>query len=120
MEGGAPFDYRPLLGFYFALAATGAGFVAMGLFFSALTNNQIIAAVFTFVGMIGFLACYILKDRIGLGQSLQLFIGKLSYIDLWAEALGGQLPIRDVILWVSMAVFFLFLSVKVLETRRWS
>ncbi|MCI0705792.1 MAG: ABC transporter permease [Planctomycetia bacterium] len=121
MEGGSPFDYRPLLGFYVALAATGAGFVSMGLFFSVLTRNQIVAAVLTFVGMSGFLACYIFGERdLGLGQSAQVFLKKLAYIDLWSESLSGQLPIRDVLLWVSMAVFFLFLSIKVLETRRWS
>jgi ABC-type transport system involved in multi-copper enzyme maturation permease subunit len=121
MEGGQQFDYRPLLGFYVALAATGATFVAMGLFFSAITNNQIVAAVLTFVGMFFFLACYIFKERdLGLGQTVQVFLGKLAYLDLWTESLSGQLPIRDVILWVSLAVFFLFLSIKVLETRRWS
>jgi ABC-type transport system involved in multi-copper enzyme maturation permease subunit len=120
LEAG-PFDYRPLLGFYVALAASGAGFVAMGLFFSVLTKNQIVAAVLTFVGMVFFLACYILSARdLGLGQSIQVFLGKLAYITLWSEALSGQLPIRDVILWASLAVFFLILSIKVLETRRWS
>src|SRR5262249_51610779 len=120
MENGMPFDYRPLLGFYFALSATGAGFVALGLFFSALTNNQIVAAVLTFVGMLGFLGCYILKNSSSFGQVVQLLAGKLSYLDLWGESLSGQLPIRDVILWLSLAVFFLFLSVKALEVRRWS
>jgi ABC-type transport system involved in multi-copper enzyme maturation permease subunit len=121
LEGGQEFDYRPLLGFYIALAASGAGFVAMGLFFSVLTKNQIVAAVLTFVGMVGFLAFAILRRvDIGLGQTAQLFMGKLSYITLWLETLNGQLPVRDVILWASLAVFFLFLSIKVLETRRWS
>lgn len=120
-EGGQPFDYRPLLGFYVALAATGAAFVAVGMFFSALTNNQIVAAVLTFVGMVFFLACYIFKERdLGAGQTVQVFLGKFAYLDLWSESLGGQLPVRDVILWASLAVFFVFLSIKVLETRRWS
>jgi ABC-type transport system involved in multi-copper enzyme maturation permease subunit len=121
MEGGQAFDYRPLLGFYVALAATGAAFVAVGLFFSTVTNNQIVSAVLTFVGMVFFLACYILKERdLGLGQTIQVFLGKFAYLEMWGESLSGQLPIRDVILWASLAVFFLFLSIKVLETRRWS
>ncbi len=48
--GGETFDIRPLLAFGLALIATGGGFMAMGLFFSAITRNQIIAAVLTFVG----------------------------------------------------------------------
>lgn len=121
MEGGQSFDYRPLLGFYLALAATGAAFVAIGLLISALTNNQIVAAVLTAGVMTFFIACFLIRNmELGLGTMAQTFLTKFAFLDLWMEALGGQLPIRDVILWASMAVFFLFLSIKVLETRRWS
>ena len=40
-EVNQPFDYRPLLSFYVALAAQGLAFVGMGLFFSSMTDNQI-------------------------------------------------------------------------------
>ena len=36
------------------------------------------------------------------------------------DSLAGQLPLRDVALFVSLGVFWLFLSVKVLEARKWS
>ena len=68
-----------------------------------------------------FVLCYLLKGQTALfGQTGQIFITRLSFIDLWQEALKGQLLLRDIFVWASMAVFFLFLSVKVLETRRWS
>ena len=57
--GADEFDFRPLLSFGFAIMATGAGFIAMGLFFSSLTKNQIIASVFTFVGMTIHLAAFL-------------------------------------------------------------
>src|SRR5262249_28116612 len=80
LEGGAPFDSRPLPGFYLALAASGAAFVAMGLFFSVLTKNQIVAAVFTFVGMIGFLAAYWVQERtIIFGKTFQMAVAKVAY-----------------------------------------
>jgi ABC-2 type transport system permease protein len=121
VEGGSPFDYRPLLGFYLALSVTGGAFVAMGVFFSSLTKNQIIAAVLTFVPMLMFLACYFVGDRsVGLGQTMQLLMKKLSYLDLWTESLSGQMPVRDLLIWASLTVFWLFLSIKVLEARRWS
>jgi ABC-type transport system involved in multi-copper enzyme maturation permease subunit len=121
MELGQPFDYRPLLSFYLALAATGAVFVASGLFFSALTSNQIVAAVFTFTMMLFLLLCFFLKEQTTLfGPLLRQFFARLSYADLWLESLNGQLPIRDVLVWASAAVFGLFLSVKVLEARKWN
>lgn len=123
VEGGNPFDYRPLLSFYIALAAQGLAFVGMGLFFSSLTRNQIVAAVLTFVGMVLFLAAYLIREQaspIGLPPLLQTVAGKLSFIHLWQESLSGRLPLRDTLVFASFGLFGLFLSVKVLEARKWN
>jgi ABC-type transport system involved in multi-copper enzyme maturation permease subunit len=117
------FDYLPLLSYYVCLAAQGLAFVGMGLFFSTLTRNQVVAAVLTFVGMLVFLACYMIRTEeitLGLPQFVRTALGRLSYIHMWAESLGGRLPIRDVFLFASLGAFWLFLSIKVLETRKWS
>lgn len=120
-EAGAAFDYRPLLSFYVALAACSAAFVACGVFFSALTSNQIVAAVLTFGVLLFLVVCYFVKNQVtGIGPTVQAFLTRLSFIDLWNESLRGQLPVRDALVWASAAVFGLFLSVKVLETRKWS
>lgn len=118
-----PFDYRPLLSFYVALTAQGAAFIAIGLFFSTMTRNQIVAAVMMFVAMLFFVGCYLVRDSsvaAGLPTFAKVAISRLSFIDVWQESLSGQLPLRDVLLFLSMAVFFLFLSVKVLEARKWN
>ncbi len=123
LETDQPFDYRPMFSFYIALAAQGFAWVAIGLFFSSLTRNQIVAAVLMFVVMLFFFGCYLIKDSptaLGLPTVLQIAIGRLSFIDMWQDSLSGKLPLRDVLLFLSVGVFFLFLSVKVLETRKWS
>ncbi|HEV3387054.1 MAG TPA: ABC transporter permease [Gemmata sp.] len=119
IETGQAFDYRPLLSFYVALAATGATFVSAGLFFSAITRNQIVAAVLTFALMLVLLFCYEVRDSKQAGATLQAVLLRLSFIHLWIESLNGQLPIKDLLIWISAAVFGLFLSVKVLEIRKW-
>src|SRR5690606_34272459 len=43
IAGGNYFDYQPLISFSLALAVSGAGFIAVGLFFSSLTRNQIVS-----------------------------------------------------------------------------
>jgi ABC-2 type transport system permease protein len=119
--GGDEFDYRPLLSFFFALAGSSAGFIAMGLFFSSVTRNQIIAAVFTFVGMTLFLLTYFLNN-------LPVFEGTIwgdvfyygSFIDLWISSLQGVLAPRYLVFHVSVAILFLFLADKVLEARKWT
>jgi hypothetical protein len=41
-------------------------------------------------------------------------------VDQWIQSLRGRLYLRSVIVQVSIAVFFLFLTVKTLEARKWS
>jgi ABC-type transport system involved in multi-copper enzyme maturation permease subunit len=120
VEAGMPFDYRPLLSFYVALAGCSAAFVACGVFFSSLSSNQIVAAVLTFMVMLFFVLCYWAKRPLpGIPATLRAFLTRLSFIDLWEHSLNGQLPVRDVLVWASAAAFGLFLSVKVLEARKW-
>jgi ABC-2 type transport system permease protein len=120
IETGKPFDYRPLLTFYLGLAITGASFVSMGVFFSTLTKNQIIAAALTFLGMVTMIAFYLISRSLPPESTKQTILSHLSFVDLWIDTLKGQLHIRDMVIHGSMAVFWCFLSVKVLEARRWS
>jgi ABC-2 type transport system permease protein len=123
LEVPVPFDYRPLLSFYLCLAAQGLAFVGMGLFFSSLTRNQIIAAVLAFVGMLFFFFCFLIRQErvsFGLPPYVQTALGRLSFVTMWIEALEGRLPLRDCLLFASLGLFGLFLSVKVLETRKWN
>lgn len=123
LEVPTPFDYRPLLSFYLCLAAQGLAFVGMGLFFSSLTRNQIIAAVLSFVGMLFFFFCFLIRREqvsFGLPPYLQQALGRLSFVSMWIEALEGRLPLRDCLLFASLGLFGLFLSVKVLEARKWN
>jgi ABC-2 type transport system permease protein len=120
IETAQAFDYRPLLSFYVALGVCGATFVSGGLFCSAITRNQIIAAFLTFVIMAVFFVCYLFKDSNLIGQTLQILLLRFSFIDLWMESLNGQLPVRDLLIWLSATMFGLFMTVKVLEIRKWN
>src|SRR5262245_38287046 len=117
--GGEEFDYRPLLAFALALAATGGGFLAMGLFFSTITRNQIIAAVLTFVGMMVHLSFYVLQNMAEQNSVWRDIFNYLSFYDLWISFLEGNFAPRYLMFHLSAMVFFLYLSVKVLEARKW-
>jgi hypothetical protein len=120
VEAGKAFEYRPLISFYLALAASGASFLAMGLFFSALTRNQIVAAAMTFVGMLVWIALFLIASDMPEDSPKSVVLNHLSFVQLWAESLRGRLHIRDLVIQVSVAVFWGFLAVKVLEARRWN
>jgi ABC-2 type transport system permease protein len=122
MEVPVPFDYRPLLSFYLCLAAQGLAFIGLGLFFSSITKNQIIAAVMSFVVMLLLFLCLFARNErvsLGLPPYIQAAIARLSYVNMWIESLDGRLPLRDCLLYASLGVLGLFLSVKVLEARKW-
>ena len=113
----------PLLSFALALGVTGAGFIAMGLFFSSLSKNQVIAAVLTFIGMVfifllGALGQFERFEAVS--PMWRAVFRNISYSNLWESSLMGRVQVRQMILQGSFAFFWLFLTVKVLEARRWS
>jgi ABC-type Na+ efflux pump permease subunit len=119
---GEAFDYRPLLSFAITFTCTGAGFVAAGLFCSSMTRNQIIAAVFTFVIMLAHTGTHLIRyfARIPETSGWMEVLTYVSYLDLWLLSLQGLMAPRFLVFHLSLAVFFLFLSVKVLEARKWT
>jgi ABC-2 type transport system permease protein len=118
---GYSFDGRPLLSFFIALTFMGAAFISIGLFFSSLTSNQIASAVLTGAAVffwtgLSVILWWFLKDETGWwGTTLK----HVSYLQLWADSLRGLLMPRHLLFTASVAVFSLFLTVKVLESRKW-
>jgi ABC-type transport system involved in multi-copper enzyme maturation permease subunit len=120
MEAGQPFDYRPLLSFFIALLASGAAFLSMGLFVSSLTRNQIIAFILGCMAMMVPMFFYFVTMALPPSSTWHAVFSYLSFVNFWGEALEGTLRFRDLLLQVSVAVFWLFLTVRVLEARKWS
>jgi hypothetical protein len=119
LAGGRPFDYRPLLSFLFAVVVTGSAFLSMGLFFSSLTKNQVASGVLTFAGMLLLTAVHWGTDPNAEESGWRVVLNHISYIGLWANALEGKITPRLYVFPLSMTVLFLFMTVKVLESRKW-
>ncbi len=115
--GGTEFDFRPLLSFVLSLAISGCALVAIGVFFSSLTANQLIAAVLTFAMMFLAVIFYFLRDTIpgNFGE----FMAELSFLRLWEESGKGFVPIKLFALHAAVAVFFAYLTTLVLSARKW-
>ncbi|MGL4553916.1 MAG: ABC transporter permease [Gemmataceae bacterium] len=116
--GGALFDYRPLFSFSLALAATGAMFISMGLFCSSLTKNQIGSGLLAFGGML-LLTFVFFIARESAGRDWMVILRHVSYLHAWMSALEGRVVLRELLFPLSMTVLFLFMTVKVLESRKW-
>ncbi len=118
--GEFPFDLGPLAALLIGLTTIGMMFVSIGLFFSALTKNQIIAAIGTFVVLflivlLTMLAySYAMERREPWAEAVR-FVALLYQVHAFGN---GQLDLRFLGLHLSVTAFMLFLTVKVLQLRQ--
>ena len=111
-------DVGLLAATYIGLVLLGGLYLAVGVFFSACTSNQIIAAVLTIVPLMvfTFLADYAATNVSGLTG---LILHHLSIQEHFMDFSRGLVDLNDVLFFLTSTVLFLFLAVKVLESRRW-
>lgn len=99
----------------------GCACIAVGMFLSALTESQVIAAVLTFVVLF---VSYMMQAITGLISSGGNWLTRiLNCLDLYApfdKFAGGCLDITAVIYYVTVIVIFNFLTVQSIQKRRWS
>jgi ABC-2 type transport system permease protein len=115
------FDPGPIAALSIGLTTIGMMFVAIGLFFSALTNNQIVAAIWTFVVLFLLVLLTLLGytyavERQARWADAVRFVAVLYQVQSFGT---GRLDLRFLVLHLSVCVFMLYLTVKVLESRRY-
>jgi ABC-2 type transport system permease protein len=109
---------RALVG-YLGLFLVGAAFLAIGLFASSLTRSQMASAgiclgAFLFVWLIGWVS-YLIGGQ----ESVLATISRnISVFELFSDFEKGLLDSKNVVYFLSLVVFFLFMTVRVLEMRR--
>jgi len=113
----ARLEWGPVLTGYLGLTLMGATFIAVGVFASSLTENQIVAAVTTFGVLLIFWILGWSADYAGgsIGRVLQ-FLSILEHNDSFSK---GVLDTKDVLYYVNFTALALFLTLRSLEARRW-
>ena len=103
---------------YVGFILLGASFIAFGIFASSLTENQIIAVV---IGIVGLTVIWI-TELISpvLGGLVGKILGWFSLMARYREFTNGILRITPIVYFLSFIGVFLFLTIKVIERRRWS
>ncbi|MEL6717802.1 MAG: gliding motility-associated ABC transporter permease subunit GldF [Bacteroidota bacterium] len=113
-------DSGAIAGSYIGLFFLAAGFTAIGIFASSLTNNQIVSFLLaTFL-------CFIFYWGFLFISNLAVFVGKIDDIiqmigiDYHYESMSrGVLDSRDFIYFLSLIVLFLVSTVTALQRRKW-
>jgi ABC-2 type transport system permease protein len=110
-------EWRPLVAGYLGLLLMGGTFVALGLFISSTTNNQIVAGVVTFVVFLLFWIIGWFADSAGpvIGPITQW----LSITEHFDDFSKGIIDTKHVLYYLSLITFGLFLTAKSVDTERW-
>jgi ABC-2 type transport system permease protein len=110
-------DSGPLIAGYVGMMLHASAGIAIGLWFSSLTENQIIAFMLTAVVLLVLFAIDYLGAAVG-GVVGDIF-AFISFQRRLAPFGRGLIDLRHVVYFISVTAFFLMLTTRQLESRKW-
>jgi ABC-2 type transport system permease protein len=116
----AAFDYGAMASTFLGITLLGGVFVAAGCCASALTRSQVTAAMISLgfgasLFLVGFLA-----EKVPLQVSWQTeTLAALGFFDQMHDFARGLIDTRTIVLYVSLTFLFIYLTLRVVESRRW-
>ena len=113
-------DAGTLGGMYLGIFLSGCLFLALGCFASSLTRSQVVAAVISLaIGVNLFIVAFLAHVTPTMQQwptEVLLYFNLFKQMDDFTR---GVVDTRTVIFYVSLTFFFLFLTLRAVESRRW-
>jgi ABC-2 type transport system permease protein len=107
----------PILNAYLGLLLYGLALLAIGLFLSSLTENQIIAAVIGFgVSLALWITDAFARNAESTWKALLTYLSVLSHLD---DFMRGVLSTSNIIFYLSLMLVGLFLTYRSLDSLRW-
>ncbi|HOK41088.1 MAG TPA: ABC transporter permease [bacterium] len=112
-------DFGQIIGQYLGAILLGASLISIGLFFSSLTENQIIAFIITIV--LSFILIIIGEPFIVnlVPDYLSSILKYISLISHYDSIGRGIIDSKDIIYYFSVIFLFIFLNLKTIESRKW-
>jgi ABC-2 type transport system permease protein len=112
-------DSGAIWGSYIGLLLLGACFVSIGLFSSSLADNQVVAFIISF-----FLCLFCFKGFESIAGLFGMSKSATIIFDLGINAhylslSRGVVDTRDIVYFLSVILFFLFLTRTIIESRKW-
>jgi len=114
-----PVDFGAVLCGYLGLLLVGGVLYSIGLFISALCSSQITAGVLTLMVAVLLIMANIMAPQLAETSPLRPI---LAYVDLsvnFSDFLKGVVDRTRLVFLLSVVAFFLFLTTRVVESRRW-
>ena len=98
----------------------GAAFIALGLFISSLTENQLAAAIVTVAIILGMLLLNIVNGYLTDAPVLRAILNTVCFMSRFAPFQSGILDPASLLYYLSFAGVFLLLTARVYDKRRWA
>ncbi len=112
-------DLGGTFGSYIGLFFLAAVYVAIGLFSSSLTSNQVVAFIIGILLMFFFFIGFEYISQLKLWGDIAYIIDYLGIDNHYRSISRGVIDTRDVIYFLSIITIFLMLTKLILEKRRW-
>lgn len=107
-----------LIGGYVGLIFLGAAMLSVGIFASALTESQIVAAIVTMISLLVIMFLQNMADTFG--GVLSKILNWFSLFSRYSDFNRGIFNLTPIIYFISFTAVFIFLTIRVIEKRRWS
>ena len=114
---GGEFDWGPVFLGFFGFCFLGTAYLAAGVFISSLTKNPIVSALGTFSVLLVFWI-FDWVDDVATGPWARIF-SELSPLAHYKNFTLGLLDVQDMVFFGFFFVYFLFLTLRSIETRNW-
>jgi ABC-2 type transport system permease protein len=111
-------DWGPVGAGYLGLLLIGSLFVSIGVFASAMTRSQLLAAIIT----VALILLLFLISVFGSLTTNDVLKKALDYVTIWnhiEEFSQGIVDTRRLVFYLSGTLFFLFLASRALEDKKW-
>lgn len=113
-------DFGTLTGMYSGIFLSGCLFISMGCFASSLTRSQAVAAIMSLAGgVILFIIGYLAQVVTGTNTWQAKLLNCFNLFKQMEDFTRGVLDTRPMVLYGSITLMFLFLTLRAVESRRW-
>jgi ABC-2 type transport system permease protein len=112
-------DLAGMTGSYFGLLFLCSGFVSIGIFASVLTSNQIVSFILALILCFFFYTGFEYIGSLPMSATFSNILSGLGISRHYASMSRGVIDTRDMVYFISLTMFFIFLSKFILERRKW-
>lgn len=113
-------DWMVIIGNYLGIVLLGGLMISIGLLISSLTESQFIAALGTFLAALMITLFDYVKSIFSSSKLISTVVDFLSVNQRSASFSVGTIRYDDIVFFLSIQVLFLFLTVRLLDRKRWN